>query len=94
VSTILHALGRAKFVGQETGGGYEGTNAGVLAQLELPNSGLKVLIPLVLYRNAVPASVFTGGFIPDQIVFPTVEQLRLNIDGELEATIALIKADP
>jgi hypothetical protein len=49
---VAHSLGRATFVGEETGGGYEGNASGTFA-MTLPHTGIRVVIPLVRYELAV-----------------------------------------
>ena len=50
---VVHHLKRATFVGEETGGGYYGNNSGMMPTLTLPNSKVKVRLPLYEYWNAV-----------------------------------------
>ncbi len=50
---VARSLGRATFVGEETGGTYEGNASGTFAILTLPRTGVRVVIPLVRYELAV-----------------------------------------
>ncbi len=64
--SVLRSLGRATFVGEETGGAYEGNTSGSFAILTLPNTGIRILIPLIRYELAVePARQRGRGVLPD-----------------------------
>jgi hypothetical protein len=57
---------RATFVGEETGGGYEGNASGTFAILTLPHTGIRVVIPLVRSELAVvPPKERGRGILPD-----------------------------
>jgi len=63
---VARSLGRATFVGEETGGTYEGNASGTFAILTLPHTGVRVVIPLVRYELAVVPAVERGrGILPD-----------------------------
>jgi hypothetical protein len=63
---LARSLGRATFVGEETGGTYEGNASGTFAILTLPHTGVRVVIPLVRYELAVVPPVARGrGVRPD-----------------------------
>ncbi|HKQ79014.1 MAG TPA: S41 family peptidase, partial [Blastocatellia bacterium] len=51
---VTHHLKRATFIGEETGGGYYGNNSGLQPTLTLPNSKVRVALPMHEYWNAVP----------------------------------------
>lgn len=62
---VTESLGRATFVGEETGGSYEGNSSGTFAILTLPHTGVRILVPLVRYELAVkPARERGRGVIP------------------------------
>ena len=66
---VTHHLKRATFIGEETGGGYYGSNSGLVTRLTLPTSKFKVRLPMYEYWNAV--SGYEGrrrGTIPDHVV--------------------------
>ena len=78
-------------VGENTGGGWHG-NAGIMIpDIILPNTKLRVRLPmfrLVQYHH-VPK---TGtGVIPDTYVGPSVESSRNNVDRKIEFVKQLIK---
>ena len=77
---VARSLGRATFVGEETGGTYEGNTSGTFAILTLPRTGVRVVIPLVRYVLAVKPSKSRGrGIIPDYPVAgpPTLDDAVL-----------------
>lgn len=84
ISTNLHATNRATFVGEETGGAYNGTVAGFYKLYELPTSKLAVRIGLM--QIEAPYNIEPDGFgiKPDVEILPTVEDLQQNKDPELE----------
>ena len=89
VSAILHALKRATFVGEETGGGYEGNTSGLNALIKLPYSGLSLKIPMYGYWNAVPATERGRGVQPDAVVTNSIEDLIRGIDAQLQSATAI-----
>lgn len=82
---VVHHLGRATFMGEETGGGYCGNNSGLMATLTLPNSKLKVRLPMFEYWNAVAGYDGTRrGTRPDQVVEVRTADLLRGVDEPLE----------
>lgn len=84
LSTKLHGEQRATFVGEETGGAYNGTVAGFSKSYELPNS--KVIAKLgLLYMDATNKTTIDGyGVKPDFEILPTYKDRLNNVDPELE----------
>ncbi len=78
-------------VGENTGGGWHGNAGIIIPDITLPNTKLRVRLPmfkLVQYQH-VPK---TGtGVIPEIYVGPTVESLRKDIDQKMQFVIQLIK---
>jgi hypothetical protein len=63
---VARSLGRATFVGEETGGTYEGNASGTFAILTLRHTGIRVVVPLVRYELAVHPVRHRGrGIRPD-----------------------------
>ncbi|MFO1500105.1 MAG: S41 family peptidase [Verrucomicrobiota bacterium] len=85
---ISHHLGRATFVGEETGGGYCGNNSGAFAHVTLPNSHFQIRLPLYGYWNAV-AGNSRRGTLPNHQVLPKVESLLHGVDEPLEMALRL-----
>ena len=82
----------AKFIGEETGGGYYGNTSGSFISYTLPNTQLTGRIPLCKFvvetnKNDIP---FGRGLIPDFYVQPTIEDYINGNDTEMEYTKILI----
>lgn len=89
----LHNKGRAIFVGEESGGAYHGNNSGRDAVLVLPNSALKVTIPLVTYTLALDGSHVNGrGVVPQYAVTPSIADYLARRDPQLEQALLLARA--
>ncbi|MBC7840882.1 MAG: hypothetical protein H7099_01130 [Gemmatimonadaceae bacterium] len=75
--------GRLRLVGAETGGSAEGPTAGQILFLRLPNSGIRVRIPLK--RSDVNVASFVPGFgvFPDVDATETLTDFRRGIDRAL-----------
>ncbi|WP_341216026.1 S41 family peptidase [uncultured Wocania sp.] len=84
LSTHLQANKRAIFVGEETGGAYNGTVAGIYKLYQLPTSKLKVRMGLMQIEAPQKQNPDGYGVKPDVKITPTIEDRKLNIDTELE----------
>jgi C-terminal processing protease CtpA/Prc len=77
-------------IGEETGGGQYSNNGLLLPSVVLPNTGVRIRLPLfrmVPDKNAHP----TGrGVMPDIYVGPTAESVRNGLDLKMEKTKELI----
>jgi len=83
---------KIKFIGEETGGAYYGNNSGDWIKLMLPNTKIRIDIPIRFYLLAVSHYAHKDrGLIPDYIIVPKIEQIINGIDSELDFTIKLIK---
>lgn len=91
ISTNLHATNRATFVGEETGGAYNGTVAGFYKLYELPTSKLVVRIGLMQIEAPYKTEPDGFGVKPDIEILPTVDDLQSNRDPELEWVLADIE---
>ncbi|MFK7834171.1 MAG: S41 family peptidase [Winogradskyella sp.] len=84
IATQLQGSKRATIVGEETGGAYNGTVAGLYKIYELPNSKIRARIGLahidVLYKTTPDGY----GVKPDVEILPTLEDRLNNVDPELE----------
>jgi C-terminal processing protease CtpA/Prc len=73
-------------VGQPTGGNQRGINGGAFFFLRLPRSGIELDVPLI---GQFPAgNPPDSGLQPDVLVVPTVRDIALGRDAELEAVRA------
>jgi C-terminal processing protease CtpA/Prc len=87
---VTHHLKRAMFIGEETGGGYYGNNSGMQTVLTLPNSKIRVRIPMYEYWNAVPGYDGTRrGTRPDRAVETKVGNLLKGIDEQLNVALKM-----
>jgi hypothetical protein len=89
VTAVLKNAKRAVFVGEETGGGYEGNTSGLNAQVNLPHSRMRVRIHLFDYWNAVSDTNRSRGTLPDHVVEKRVSDLLKGIDLPLNKAIEL-----
>lgn len=93
ISTNLKANGLATFVGEETGGAYNGTVAGIYKYYTLPNSLLKIRFGLMQIESPFKVEPDGYGVKPDIYIVPT-HQDRLNgIDPELDWILMDIEKD-
>lgn len=92
VAAQLRSRRRATFVGEETGGTYEGNTSGLNALIVLPNSRLRLKIMMYGYWNAVtPPDTPGRGTRPDYVVMRRVVDLLRGRDPTLERAIALTR---
>lgn len=89
-TSVAHFHKRATFVGEESGGGYYGNTSGSSLQLTLPNTRLRVTIPLVRYTMEVEGYPEDRGLVPDHEVLPTIDDLLAGRDVPLEFARKLI----
>ncbi len=85
---------RGTLIGEETGGGYAGCTAGILPTVSLPNSGIRVRIPLIRYELAYELTPddASRGVRPDVRVEPTVEDVLAGRDAVMEVALERIRA--
>lgn len=87
---VTHHLKRATFIGEETGGGYYGNNSGMQTIVTLPNSKMRIRVPMYEYWNAVPG--YEGkrrGTRPDHVVETKIANLLRGVDEQLELALKL-----
>jgi len=87
---VTHHLSRATFIGEETGGGYYGNNSGMQTIVSLPNTRMRIRVPMYEYWNAVPG--YDGkrrGTRPDHEVVTRVANLMSGVDEQLELALKL-----
>jgi hypothetical protein len=93
VTAVLRSQGRATFIGEETGGAYEGNTSGLNAQIVLPASGFKSKIQMYGYVNAVKPAASGRGTIPDYVVPRTTSDLLRGVDAGLAKAIEILTAN-
>jgi len=90
-TSLIHFHKKAVFVGEECGAGYYGNTSGFMPTLTLPNTGIRVRIPLVRYSMAVSGYPPDRGIIPDYPFSATIQDLMSGKDVEMDFVIELIK---
>jgi hypothetical protein len=90
LAKLIKETGVAPLVGQTTGGSLAGLNAGQVAFLTLPHSGIVVDVPL--YGNRPPEPGPDHGVQPDVEVVPDAAAVAAGRDMELETAVALLHA--
>ncbi|MFY0481319.1 S41 family peptidase [Flavobacterium sp. PLA-1-15] len=91
LSSNLQGAKRATFVGEETGGTYNGTVAGRMPLIKLPNSKLKVRVGLMRISPHYKTDVEGRGIFPDVAITPTLEDRIKDIDPEMNWVMEDIK---
>jgi hypothetical protein len=59
-TSVAHYHGVARFAGEEGGAGYYGNTSGFVPTLTLPNTGIRVGIPMVRYTMVVSGYSLLG----------------------------------
>lgn len=91
-TSMMHSYEKARFVGEETGGAYHGNNSMNPTIVTLPNTKLRIEIPLVKYTLDVNEKVPLGrGTIPDHEVVPAMSDLLHGIDGQMNKAVELLR---
>ena len=94
VTAVLHNMGRATFVGEESGGGYYGNTSGLNALIVLRHSRLRLRIPMYGYWNAVSAGEQGRGTRPDHAVERRTADVLRGVDAQWERALALARLAP
>lgn len=84
ISSHLKGRKRATFVGDETGGAFNGTVAGVMPVIKLPKTKLKLRIGLMTIKPTEQTLVEGYGVLPDVVIKPSIEELVNKKDPELQ----------
>ena len=84
LSSNLKGAGRALFIGEETGGDYNGTVAGFMPVVKLPHSELKVRVGIMNVKPYYQTDVTGHGIYPDILIKPTLEDLIQQKDTEID----------
>ena len=91
VCAQLRSRTKAIFIGEETGGGFEGNTSGLNAQIVLPNSRLKLKIQMYGYWNAVSGGQPGRGTMPDLAVVRSVEDVLAGNDPPVDRAVAIAR---
>lgn len=84
ISTHLKGTNRATFVGEETGGAYNGCVGGFYRIYKLQNTKLKIRMGLMQIETPFKQNPDGYGIKPDIKILQTVEDSKMNRDAELE----------
>lgn len=87
----LHQQENVITIGEETGGGWYGNNAVYTPTLVLPNSGLRVSIPLFSMVYKANKTTAGGGISPEILVEPSSFFIKTGVDGKLQKAISFIE---
>jgi len=91
VATFLKANERAIFIGEESGGTMEGNTSNDSGKLQLPNTKIRVEIPMTRKVNNVDFIKGRGVF-PDYYITPKIEDILKGDDTELSFALDLISS--
>lgn len=87
ISSHLKGRNRAVFVGDETGGTFNGTVAGVMPIVKLPHSKLKLRVGLMTIKPTQQTKIDGFGVLPDVPIKPT--ELDFINDNDVELNYIL-----
>jgi C-terminal processing protease CtpA/Prc len=88
----MHFHKKAVFVGEECGAGYYGNTSGIMPTLTLPQTKLRVRIPMVRYHMAVSGYDYPDrGIVPDYPFTRTIQDHLNGTDTEMDYVLDLIK---
>ncbi|RNC87045.1 MAG: peptidase S41 [Winogradskyella sp.] len=90
LSTQLDGDNRATFVGEETGGAYNGTVAGYYKNYTLPNTKVRARIGLMHIDSKHKTDPDGYGIKPDVEILPTYQDRLDNIDPEIDWVLTKI----
>lgn len=91
LAAILYSNRKALFVGEETGGGYQGNNSGMMPGIHLKPSKMMLTVPLQKYETAVDTTQFFGrGTMPDVPVALSLNDILQRRDRVMETADSLI----
>lgn len=91
ISSNLKGSGRAIFVGEETGGAFNGTVAGQMPIVELPNSKVKLRVGLMKIAAHYKTEEEGHGIRPDVEIKPTLQDKIEGNDPEMNWILENIK---
>lgn len=90
-SVLHHNDPDAVFIGEEGGAGYYGNVSGASVVLTLPNTGLRVNLPLMKYSSAVEGyTPVDRGLLPDIEVEASIDDVMVERDAVMERALQLI----
>jgi C-terminal processing protease CtpA/Prc len=92
--SVAHFHKRAVFIGEESGGGYDGNSSGFMPVVTLPATKLSIRVPLVTYYMAVKRDESASrGLAPDYLVAYRIDEIIRGKDKEMELALKLAKSN-
>ncbi|WP_316749309.1 S41 family peptidase [Pedobacter gandavensis] len=87
---IAYSHKRGDFIGEETGGTYDGNTSGVQTEFILPNTKMEISFGPVKYEMSVnPVKEIGRGVIPQHKIYPNIQDIIENKDVQLKYAIWL-----
>jgi C-terminal processing protease CtpA/Prc len=93
VASYLKSGSRALTIGEETGGGAEGCNAGITPFYTLPETGIQVRVPAFRVEHDVCPQALGRGVLPDYPVEYSFKDLVNRRDLELQKVKELLRKE-
>lgn len=90
LASMLKMTDRAIFIGEETGGAYEGNVSGYSRTIKLAHTNIKIDIPIVHFQINVEPDIRGRGIIPDYKVPQSWEDYLNGINSKFEFAKELI----
>jgi hypothetical protein len=84
LASSLKSNPNVTFVGEETGGAFNGTVAGVMPVVRLPHSKIPLRLGLMDIKTINQSSIVGRGIFPDKEINPTIQDKIQEIDPEME----------
>ncbi len=84
LSSALKLHPNVTFVGEETGGAFNGTVAGIMPVVELPNSKIPLRLGLIDIKTISQTDVNGRGIFPDKEIVPSLQDKIDQKDPELD----------
>lgn len=84
LASSLKSNPNVTFVGEETGGAFNGTVAGVMPVVRLPHSKIPLRLGLMDIKTINQSDVVGRGIFPDKEIIPTIQDKIQEKDPEME----------
>ena len=90
-SNVVKGQPGITLVGEEAGGGWHGNNGVLIPDITLPNTGLRIRLPLfrLVQFNHIPKD--GHGVVPDVYIGTNYDALVKNIDKKMQVVMELIR---
>jgi len=90
IASLLKMTNRATFIGEETGGAYQGNVSGYSETIKLPNTKIKIEIPTVNFQINVNPQIKGRGIMPDYTIPETQNDYLNEQNSKLNFALKLI----